>query len=330
MNAGVTITEGLSIMRDQTRGRAQGRVLGQVLADVEGGQSLSRSFGKFPKVFGDFTVSIVKVGEASGTLAVSLSYLSDELKKRQILRRKVVGAFIYPAVISAATLGVTAFLMLYLFPKIMPIFISLHTELPITTRVVMGLSLFLQHSGLWFVLGLITFSIIFSILLKKVKWFHRFFDRLILRLPVAGQVILYYNIANATRTLGLLLKSGVRLSEAIMITADTIKNLEYQRHFRALGAVINRGERLSSYTACYRALFPEIVTHMIAVGERSGTLSESLVYLSDMYDHEVDEFTKNLSTLIEPALMVVMGIVVGFIAVSIITPIYGITQNLHA
>ena len=148
-------------------------------------------------------------------------------------------------------------------------------------------------------------------------------------IPVLGRVMVSFNVANAARTMGLLLKSGITLSEALPIVADTTKNLVYKRQFVALCAVVNRGEKISTQLRRNRGLFPDIFSHMVAVGERSGTLSETLVYLSEMYEAEVEDFTKNLSTLIEPALMIFMGILVGFVAISIITPIYGITQNLH-
>ncbi len=329
INAGITLVEGLTILREQGRGRTQKKVLDSVLGDITAGQSLSRSFSKFPKTFGEFTISIVKVGESSGTLAMSLTYLAEELRKKQILRRKVVSAFVYPALITVATLGITAFLMLYLFPKIMPVFTSLHTELPLTTRMVMATSVFFQQWGMLALFGTIALIVVLLVTIKKSSWIHERVDRAILRLPVIGAIVQYYNVANSTRTLGLLLKSGVRLGEAIVITADTTKNFVYKRHYEALAGVVNRGERMSAYLNRHRSVFPDVTAHMIAVGERSGTLSETLVYLSELYEHEVDEFTKNLSTLIEPALMIVMGVVVGFIAISIITPIYGITQNLH-
>lgn len=329
MNANVPLLEALHVLREQTRGKGHGRMLDAIIADVSQGQALSRSFGKFPKVFGDFAVHIVKVGEQSGTLSQNLTYLSDELKKRHSLKRKVVGAFIYPALISVATLGITAFLMLYLFPKIMPVFTSLHMKLPISTLIVMGASNFLRTWGLEAAGALILCAIAFAILHKSFASIRFFFDSLILRAPIVGQVVQYFNIANGSRTLGLLLKSGVRLGEAISITADTTKNLVYKKHWAALVEVVNRGEKISLYMAKHASVFPDIFGHMVAVGEKSGTLSDTLVYLSEMYEAEVDDFTKNLSTLVEPFLMVIMGLVVGFIAISIITPIYGITQNLH-
>jgi type II secretory pathway component PulF len=165
-------------------------------------------------------------------------------------------------------------------------------------------------------------------LLKRSKKFHIMFDKFAMKMPLFGAIIQYYNVANASRTLGLLLKSGIRLSEALPITAETTRNLVYRQEFYALGEAVNRGEKISTHLRRRTKYFPDVFGHMVAVGERSGTLSDTLVYLSQLYDAEVDEFTKNLSTLIEPALMMCMGILVGFIAVSIITPIYGITQNL--
>lgn len=329
MGANVPLIEGLRVLREQARSRGHARMLDLIIGDISQGQSLSRSFGKFPKVFSDFAVHIVRVGESSGTLAQNLNYLADELRKRLVLRRKIVGAFVYPGLITAATLGIVAFLMIYLFPKIMPVFTSLHMKLPLSTRIVMASSNFLRSFGLEFLLALIVLGIAGAVVLKKNKAIRFWFDSLLLRMPMVGQVIQYFNIAGASRTLGLLLKSGVKLSEALPITSDTTRNLAYKKHFEKIGEAVSRGERISLYMAKHRAYFPDMLTHMVAVGEKSGTLSDTLVYLSEMYEAEVDDFTKNLSTLIEPLLMVIMGLVVGFTAVSIITPIYGITQNLH-
>lgn len=329
INAGIPAVEGLTVLREQMNSKGKARMLDLILLDVTNGQTLAKSFAKFPNVFSDFTIHIIKVGESSGTLSQNLEYLAEELKKKQILRRKIIGACIYPAFITAATLGITAFLMLYLFPKITPIFISLHTALPLPTRVVMSMSVFFQNHGL-LVVGLLALLVFcFSVALQKSNIFHTEFDRAMLKVPVVGSMVQCYNIANVSRTLGLLLKSGVRLSEALSIAADTTKNLIYKQECKNLGDVVARGENISSHVRTKRNIFPDIFSHMVAVGEKSGTLSTTLTYLSEMYENEVDDFTKNFSTLIEPALMICMGLLVGFIAISIITPIYGITKNLH-
>lgn len=328
IKASVPILEGLSMVSEQTMSRRYARVIDSVLKDVSNGISLSRSLGKFPHIFGEFGINIIKVGESSGTLSQNLDYLADELHKKQVLKRKVMGALVYPAVITVATLAITGFLILYLFPKIMPIFASLKMELPITTQIVIAVSTFLQASGGWLVLGLVVAVTVIFGLHKQSEWFRFAFDQAVLRMPVFGVMFRYYSLANINRTLGLLLKSGITLAEALPLTADTTQNLVYRAELRHLATSVNRGEQLSKHLKKNRFLFPDVMTQMILIGERSGNLSNTLIYLSELYEAEVEDFTKNLSALIEPALMVIMGIVVGFVAVSIITPIYGITQNL--
>lgn len=327
--AGVPMLESLHILRTQSRTRSHRRILDQIIEDTSQGQALSKSFGKFPHVFGDFAINIIKVGESSGVLSENLDYLADELKKKQILRRKVIGALVYPALITTATVGITIFLMVYLFPKIMPIFSSLHMTLPMSTKIVIAISNFLQKSGFALFAGIFLFVTAFSILIKKNKASRMYFHGFLLQIPLVGKMVQYYNLANATRTLGIMLKGGVTLSEALPLTADTSQNLVYKRHFRALAHTINRGERMSTYLAAHRNVFPDILAQLVAVGEKTGNLSNTLLYLSDLYENEVDDFAKDISTLIEPLLMIFMGLLVGFIAVSIITPIYGITQSLH-
>jgi type IV pilus assembly protein PilC len=183
----------------------------------------------------------------------------------------------------------------------------------------------------WLALFLTILIFIFSIILalNKSKKFHLYFDKVLMKIPVLGNIIQSYNLANITRTLGLLLKSGVPIGESIEISAKICANLIYKEELGLLAKIVDRGERISVYLSTSRNLFPDILTQIISVGERSGNLPHSLIYLSELYEAEVDDFTKNLSSTIEPLLMIVMGIMVGFIAVSIITPIYGITQHLQ-
>jgi type IV pilus assembly protein PilC len=330
INAGTPLSESLEVLREQSHGRGLRVVLEQVTREVSGGQSLSKSLAGFPRVFGNFTISLVRVGEASGTLSANLEYLAEELKKRHALRAKVMSALLYPLIISLATLGIVAFLMLYLFPKLLPVFVSLHVELPLVTRVVIGVSHFLSQWGLAAALLCIATVVLFRVLINQNKTARAAFERVLLFLPIVGTMIRSFNIANGCRTLGLLLKSGIRLEEALVITADATHNLLFKKQYRRLSRGVARGEKMSVQLLHTRGLFPDMVTHMVSVGERSGSLPETLIYLSDLYDTEVDEFTKNISTLVEPLLMIVMGILVGFIAIAIITPLYGITQNLHA
>lgn len=320
--------ESLMMIRDQTRHKGYVGILDTVIKDVSNGQYLSKSLSKFRHIFGDFSINIISFGESTGILSDNLVYLAEELKKKSTLRKKVLGAFIYPAVVVFATIGITGFLIIYLFPKIMPVFASLRVELPLSTRIVIFLSNFLITYGLELFVSLAFIIVAFIVAMKKVSTFRYYFDKVIMKAPIIGVVIKNYNLANATRTMGLLLKSGITFSETLEITTKVSGNLVYKKEFKAMAKVVNRGELVSVYLAKNRKLFPDVLTQIISVGERTGNLSNSFLYISKLYESEVDEFTKNISTLIEPALMIVMGIMVGFIAISIITPIYSITQNL--
>lgn len=328
-NAGVPTLESLMMLKEQSRSRSFARILEQVIVDFSSGQFLSTSLRRYEHIFGDFAINLIRVAEASGTLSQNLDYLAEELKKRYTLKRKVIGAFVYPALITVATVGITGFLMLYLFPKITPIFASLHVELPLSTQIVMATSNFLRAHGLWIILNAILISIVVVLIAKKVRRFRFAIHYFILKLPIVGNMFRNFNLANICRTLGLLLKSGVTVSDALPITAETTHNLVYKKELQELSAIVKRGEKISTALLKKPKLFPPVLSQMIAVGERSGNLSDTLTYLAELYEHEVEEFSKDLSTIIEPALMIFMGILVGFVAISIITPIYGITQSIH-
>lgn len=328
--AGIPILESLVMIKEQTRKKSHSSILNAVIHDVSNGQYLSASLAKFRNMFGDFSINIISFGESAGILSSNLEYLAEELRKRDALRKKIIGAFIYPGVVIVASIGIVVFLMIYLFPKIMPVFTSLQINLPLSTRIVIFISNALRNHGFVILAIIIVFAIAFLITLKKSLFFRFYFDKFIMKLPIIGKVIKAYNLANCTRTLGLLLKSGITLSNALPITAKSSENLVYKQEFINMSQIVNRGERVSVYFAKNRDLFPDVLGQIVSVGERSGNLSHSFSYLSELYETEVDEFTKNLSSLIEPVLMIFMGILVGFIAISVITPIYSITQNLHA
>ncbi len=325
--AGLPLLESVKMIQKETKSKSLKKILDQVVVDVSNGQFLSASLEKHKNVFGNLFINIIRVGESAGILAENLNYLADELKKKRELKKKVTGALIYPAVIFVATFGITGLLTVFIFPKILPIFKSLNVELPITTRILIWLSNALTNYGLYLILGLLALLLgIYGIsLIQKVRYFLHW---VLLKLPIFGNISRSVNLANASRTLGLTLKSGVRVVEAATITAESLTNLVYQRELLKAADLVQRGEALGPILEKHPKLFPSIVTQMVAVGEASGNLSETLLYLSDFYEGEVNEITKNLSNVLEPILMVTMGIVVGFVAISIITPIYEITSSI--
>lgn len=327
LKAEVPITDALGMMRDQSNNKANNQLLNKLIIDLQNGLPLSAGLARHKKLLGLFGINIIKIGEAGGSLGENLEYLSGELKKRQELKSKVVSAFIYPGIIVAATLGITGLLTLYVFPKILPVFQSFNFTLPFATRFLIGLTNFATHK-LWVVLTGAGLSILLFIGLMRLPAARVIFDREILRLPFVGKLLQSYFVANICRSLGLLLQSHVHIVDATRITAVTATNLVYRRELHNLAGTLARGEKMSSQLAGQSKLFPPLVNQMASVGEMSGNLSSSFLYLADIYEQEVSDMAKNLSTLIEPVLMVGMGTVVGFVAISIITPIYQITQNI--
>lgn len=328
LRAGVPILQSVNMIKDQTKTRTGSVILSQLSIDMANGQSLHDGLYKFKRFFGDFSLNLIRVGEITGTLFNNLEYLAEELKKQQALKRKVMGALIYPAIIIVATIGITVLLITYVFPKILPVLQTFKGQLPFTTRTLIFLSNLLTNQGWMIALGIVILTIIWVILLRKVRAVRLFTHKASLRIPVIGTLFKSFYMASFTRTLGILLSSGVSIVEAVRITAATSGNLAYKDSLQLLAESMTRGEKVANYFESDPALYPALISQMTGVGESTGKLSETLMYLADIYEQEVDELTKNLSTAIEPMLMVFMGLLVGFIAMSIITPIYSLTQNL--
>lgn len=316
------------MLQKQTRSKRRHAIYDSVISDVESGKNLSSSLAKFSHIFGDFIINIVRAGEHGGILHQNLNYLAEELQKRHELKQKVVGSLIYPLFIMLATFLVAGLLVLFIFPKIIPIFKSLNFGLPLSTKILLAVSNFFIAHSLYIFLGVIVLAIAFFIMMKKSITVRRIMSRAVLRIPIIGKIIQLYYITNFCRTLGLLLKSGIRIVEGLSIIAQSTGNVSYREASHSLSKNISTGRKLSLGLEDHKHLFSDVTPQMVAIGEISGNMAETLLYLADMHEHELEDLTKNLSNSIEPVLMIIMGLVVGFIAISVITPIYGITQNL--
>ncbi|MDP3986532.1 MAG: type II secretion system F family protein [Candidatus Veblenbacteria bacterium] len=330
LKAGIPLLDALSMLEKQAKGRTMKNVLGALKFYVTHGQSLAVGMKQFGRAFGDLTINLVRIGEQSGTLAENLAYLADTLKKKQALRRKVVGALVYPIVIVIATFGITGILMIYVFPKILPIFASLRFELPWTTRLLIVVSNVLVQYGGWILTVTALVVVLAWLVVRLVRSIRYAVQRTVLTLPLLGHLSQYYQVATFCRTMSVLLRCGVVIVEAARITAEATPNLVYRAQAQALAEHLTKGEKISTHLANSLGLWPVDVAQMVSVGEATGNLGDTLMYLSETYEAELDEQTKNLTTLIEPVLMVCMGLVVGFIAVSIIMPIYQVTQYVNA
>jgi|SRR3989344_6879612 len=328
IKAGVPLFSSLHMIKKEARTATMRKVMTQVIKDVENGQYLATTLGKFRRLFGELTINIISVGEFSGNLSNNLDHLVLTLKKQQALRGKVISASIYPIFIIVATIAITVMLTVFFFPKVVPVLKSVNYDLPWTTKVLIFVSDSLRLHGI--LIGLVAVILIIAIALSlRIKKVRFWFDNIILYIPIIKKLVQTYNVTNICRTLGLLQNSGVGIVRAFNITANTTANLVYKKELNRIADQIVKGEKVSSQMTGNKKLFPAIMSQMISVGEGSGKLSETFLYVSDVYEEEMDEMTKNLSTVMEPMLLVFMGILVGFIAISIITPIYGITQHLN-
>lgn len=327
VKSGMSEIESLELMKRQVKSRSFKIILDELIADVENGQFISVSLQPFRRVFGELFINIVKLGESSGTLSDNLEFLAGEMKKAKELRSKVRSALVYPTIVLIATLGITAILIFFVLPKILPIFANLGVKLPITTRILIGTTNFFQNYYLFIFAGILVFvcAFILSFRIVKVRYTYH---RILLALPFVKRISVGYNMANLTRSLGILLKSGVKIVEAIQTTSHIVPNLVYQEALRQVAESVKRGELLYEYLEKNPQIFPPTISRMIEVGEKTGSLDENLAYLAEFYENEVNETVENLSNVLEPMLLVIMGALVGFVAISIVTPIYEVTQTL--
>lgn len=328
IKAGIPLYDGLLIVKKQSQSKRLVKIIDQLSRDVSNGLFFADSLEHYHEAFGDFFISVVRVGEASGTLAQNLLYLSDETKKRRDLKRKVKSAMVYPAIILIATLAVTAFLAFFVFPKLLPVLTGIGGKLPASTLLLMSMISFSTNYGIACIIGLVVLAIVFRYLLRRVTPFRYFLHQMILITPTLSTLSISLNMVNFSRIFSLLLKSGVKIAEALVITGKTSDNLVYRRFIEEASQEIGRGGALAPFLERKSKLFPPFVTGMIQIGEATGNLNDNLIYVSQYYEEEVSYRLDALTTVIEPVMLLLMGLMVGFVAISIITPIYSISANI--
>ncbi len=320
------ISEALSISADSVPGSFK-KILLSVMDGVLAGAPLSDGLKQYPKVFSTLFINSVRAGETSGTLEENLSYVSEQLRKEKELSEKIWGAMLYPIVVLIAALALTIAIVFFVLPKITPLFEGLGVTLPVTTRALIWFSDFIQAHGASAGIGFVAFIVLLSWLARQ-RFSRPTTNFIALHAPIIKSLVRNSNTARFCRTLGTLIKSGLPIDEAVQISAETSGNYYYEQALKDVSQRLLSGTKLSSNLMLYENLFPKIVTRMIRVGEESGRLEETLLYLAAFFEEEVHNDTKNLSAAIEPILLISIGLVVGFLALSIITPIYSITGNI--
>jgi len=326
VKSGLPINEAINILGSDAKGRLK-FILKKVLIMVESGSHLADSLGKFPHVFNNFFTSMVSVGEASGTLEQSLANLADHLKKSNELRSKIRAALLYPTIVMTAIVGLGFTLAVFVLPKLTGFFSSLGTELPLSTRILLNISNYFQHYWAITLVAVIA-VVLFFIVGKFFKPTRLVLHWLYQKIPVAKNFSTKANLASFCRSMALLLDSGMTLDVSLDIAKGNVSNIFYALDIEKILTAIKKGEALGVTMSKYEKHFPVIVSRMITVGEKSGTLGETFAYLAIFYEDEVDNMSKNLSSVIEPILLVIIGGAVAFIAMSIITPIYDLTSSV--
>ena len=319
--AGFPLPRAMTTLASQTKSKKFKTSLLDIGEEITKGKTFSDSLAKYPNIFSELFLGMVKVGEESGTLEDVLKTLSRQMERENDLKSKITGAMIYPAVIISAMIGIGIMMLIMVVPKLAETFKELDVELPITTKIVIGLATFLTQK--WYFVIIILFVLVFLFWQAiKTKSGKKIIDTLTLKIPIISPIIRKTNSAYTARTLSSLISAGIPIVMALEITAGSLGNIFYKSALTEAAEKVRKGEKLSEALKPYENIYPSTVIQMIAVGEETGETSSVLAKLAEFFEEEVSNATKNLTSVIEPVLMIIIGAVVGFFAISMIQPMY--------
>lgn len=326
VNAGVPIVQSLSILADQTTSKTLKEAVRDVAKKVEGGTTLGNALSEHPEIFPPIYINMVRAGETGGILDEVLDRLATQQEKDAEIVRKVRGAMIYPSVIVTITVAAFFFLMTVIVPRMATIFEGFGTTLPIYTRIMLGFSKILTHYILFVIAGIVVAAVLL------VRYYHtkpgrRMFDALILRTPILGPIVRKVNVARFARTFSSLMSSGIAILDALNATANALGNTVYKEELQQIAQQVKNGKSISQPLKASKN-FPAIVSQMVMVGEETGQLAEILMKLAEFYEKEVDQVISNITSIIEPVLIVVIGGMVGSIVISILGPLGSLTGSV--
>ena len=325
--AGLPLSRALSVIERQSSNPRLKVVVREVAEDIEKGSQFNEALAKYPKVFSDLYIAMVRAGEEGGTLAEALHTLGTQMERSSSLKKKIKGAMIYPTIVLIIMAVIGVLMMIYVMPSITATFVDLEVELPATTKTLIATSNFMvQYTIL--VLGGLIGAIVGFIYGLRTRPGKAIFHWIIIRLPVIGPMVKEANAAQMSRTLASLLKSGVDVILALQITEAVVQNVYYKPIIKEAATRVEKGTALSETFIEHSKLYPVLVGEMILVGEETGEIAQMLEQLAVFYENEVEQKTKDLSTIIEPILMVVIGGTVGFFALAMIAPIYSISDSI--
>ncbi|HSW88346.1 MAG TPA: type II secretion system F family protein [Candidatus Saccharimonadales bacterium] len=324
--SGLTLTQALHILDNQMQKSSMQEVVEKIIADIEEGKTLSQAISKYPDIFSPIYISLVQAGESAGFLENILKRLADNLEKQQDLQNTIRSALLYPVIIVILMIVVISLMMILVIPQLTTLYTGLNLSLPISTQIIIAISNTMVT--LWPLLILMVLGCAYGYRRwNKTATGKKFIDKIKLRIPLFGKVIQQSIIAEFSRTFGLLMSSGALVTTSLHQTAQVTGNTVYTNAILEISASVEKGITIGNAMESY-PLFPPMLVQMVKLGEQTGKLDESLLKVSEYFQREVELTVKNLTTLIEPIIMVVLGLGVAFVVLSIITPIYQITSSI--
>jgi len=325
ISAGLSLSESLNILKQQIANGQFKTIIQSVQADVSGGNSFSNALSMYPDVFDSTYVSLLMAGEASGNLDDILIRLADKLEKSRSFKSKLKGAMIYPIIVVIAMVGVMIVMVVFVIPKLTDMYESLQIELPLPTQILIWISNVVINYWIFMVIGITAIIVAFSYFKRTVTGKYTL-NKVALKVPIFSKITKLGIYTEFTRTLSLLLRSGVSIVDALQIVGNSLGNVYFQEEVFEASRKVEKGIPLSEPIIASE-YFPPIVGQMIAVGERTGKIDEVLLKTSAYFESEADQAVKNLSAALEPIIMVLLGFMVGVLILSVITPIYKLTSS---
>ncbi len=327
LRSGISLSSALKTLSKQTANKRFAKILLDIGTQVEKGSEFSKSLLPYKDVFGELFINMIEAGEISGKLESVLKQLFVQMKKENTLVSKVKGALTYPVIIIMAMVGIGGFMIIFIIPKITSIFTEMSIDLPLPTRILIGTSDAVRHNGILSAI-IATVTIVLVVKILKTHKGQYIFQAILLKLPVISPIIKKINLARFSRTISSLLKTDIMIIKTFEITASVLGNLHYRKALNQMANEIRKGGKLSDSINKYPHLFTPIVSQMIAIGEETGELDNILVELAEFYEEEIDLIMDNLPAIIEPLLILALGLGVGGVAVAIILPMYSITNAI--
>jgi type IV pilus assembly protein PilC len=328
VRTGFSLGHALDVLAQQTEHKGFQKIIKEICSEVESGITFSAALAKYPKVFPELFVNMVAAGEVSGKLDEVLLRLMTQLKKDHQLIAKVRGALMYPMIVIIAMIVLGTAMMIFVIPKLLGVFNESGGTLPLPTRILMGISNFMQHYIFFLIPGVIALIILFRWWIHTPKgrmvWHHA-----LLRFPIVGPILKKINLARFTRTLSSLLRTDIPIVQTFQIIAKTMGNVVFRKSLNETAEELKKGSSIAKVLISYPELYPPVVSQMVSVGEESGTLDTISEEIAKFYEEEVDQVMSNLTSILEPILILILGGGVGGIVVAVILPIYSLTDQIN-